>query len=136
MLRQTNWNLSMITPIFAGLLTLLYIYLSTNVIGFRRTNRIGLGDGGDPHLLRLMRVHSNCAEYAPLGVLLILMLELQNAPVWLLLGVGLMLLAGRCIHAFGVGGAQETRGARTLGMALTLTALGVSGLANMFVALT
>ena len=126
----------MITPFFAGLLTFLYIFLSVRVITARRVNRIGLGDGGNADLQRCMRVHANCAEYAPFGLLLMLIAELQNVLGWLIMSIGLMLLAGRLVHAFGVGGAAETRGSRTLGIALKLTALGVEGLANLFAVLT
>ncbi len=122
----------MITPFFAGLLTLLYIYLSVEVIVARRVNGIGLGDGGNVDLQRRMRVHANCAEYAPLGLLLMFMAEFQDMPKWLILTTGLTLLVGRMVHAFGVGGTRETGGSRTIGMALTLTALGVGGLANLF----
>lgn len=121
----------MITPIFAGVLTLAYVYLTLQVISARRTNRIGLGDGGNADLLRRMRVHSNFVEYAPLGLLLMFMAELQNVPVWMLLLVGIVLLAGRMIHAFGLSGTSETPGLRTIGMALTITALIAAALINM-----
>ncbi|MCR9139388.1 MAG: MAPEG family protein [Alphaproteobacteria bacterium] len=121
----------MITPIFAGVLTLIYVYLTIQVISARRTNRIGLGDGGNADLLRRMRVHSNFAEYAPLGLLLMFMAEMQGVPAWAMLLVGLVLLAGRFVHAIGLSGTAETPGLRTVGMALTLTALIAAALINL-----
>lgn len=121
----------MITPLFAGVLTLVYVYLSMRVISARGTNRIGLGDGGNVDLLRRMRVHSNFAEYAPLGLLLLLLAELQSVPAWVLLLVGFVLLAGRSIHAFGLSATTEIPGLRTVGMALTLTALIAGALINL-----
>ncbi len=121
----------MITPLFAGVLTLLYIYLATRVISARGANGIGLGDGGNTDLLRRMRVHSNFAEYAPLGLLLLLLAELQGLPAWALILIGLVLLAGRFIHAFGLSRARETHNLRTIGMVLTLTAMAVLALVNI-----
>ena len=69
-----------VTPIFAGGLTLLYVYLAVRVITTRRTVRIGLGDGGDAEMLRCIRVHANFAEYVPIGLLLMAMAELLSAP--------------------------------------------------------
>ena len=36
-----------VTPIYAGLLALLYVFLSLRVIRMRRGARISFGDGGD-----------------------------------------------------------------------------------------
>ena len=70
-----------VTPIYAGLLALLFILLSMRVIGTRRAARVALGDGGIPALLRRQRVHGNFAEYAPLALLLMALAELQGLPV-------------------------------------------------------
>ncbi len=126
----------MITPVFAALLTFLYIFLSLRVIAARRRNSVGLGDGGNADLQRRMRVHANCAEYVPLGLLVMLMAELQDVAAWLIIAIGLLLLAGRLVHAFGVGGESETRGSRTVSMGLTFTALGLGALVGGLVAMT
>lgn len=82
-----------------------------------------------------MRVHGNCAEYAPFGLLLMLMVELQQGPQIAVASIGLVLLVGRLVHAFGVGGEVETKGARTLGMGLTFAALGFAGAFGLALAL-
>lgn len=117
-----------VTAIYAGLLTLLLLGLSVRVILYRRSNRIGLGDAGDAILLRRMRAQSNCAEYAPLGLVLLGLAELNGAPGLALHILGLTLLAGRMIHAIGFGREPETLAMRILGMVLTLTMLGVTAL--------
>lgn len=121
----------MITPVFAGILTLVYVHLSSRVILARRSNGIGLGDGGNVDLMRRMRVHSNFSEYVPLGLLLMALAELQDVPVWMLILIGIVLLAGRSVHAVGLGSAKETLVFRTMGMALTLSALVAGALVNM-----
>jgi uncharacterized protein len=88
-----------IKPTYAVPLVLLFIALSVRVILYRRGNRVALGDAGDRTLLMRIRAHGNCAEYAPLGLLLLLMAELSGgAPVGLHLA-GFCLLIGRIVHS-------------------------------------
>lgn len=117
-----------VTPIYAAILTCLYIWLSARVILYRRGNRLSLGDEGDRRLLALMRTHANCAEYAPLGLLLLLMVELMGAPNMALHLIGLLLLAGRLLHAYGFSAEPQIMRFRVLGMVLTFTALALSAL--------
>ncbi|TYC67868.1 glutathione metabolism protein [Stappia sp. BW2] len=117
-----------ITPLFAGLLTLLYIYLSIRVIAVRKSERVGLGDGGHSGLQRRMRAHGNFAEYAPLALVLMLILELTGTAHWLLWALGLALLAGRALHAYSVSQEPEPLKFRVAGMGLTFTVLAVAAL--------
>ena len=73
-----------VTPIYAGLLVMLFFILSARVIQRRISARISVGDGDDKDLRKRMRVQANCAEYAPFGILLLLIVELQGTPVWTL----------------------------------------------------
>jgi uncharacterized membrane protein YecN with MAPEG domain len=70
-----------------------------------------------------MRVHSNFAEYVPLTLLLIFMLESLGAARALIHAPYLALLCGRLCHAYGVSQLSEKFGYRIAGMALTFTAL-------------
>jgi uncharacterized protein len=116
-----------ITALYAGLLTALYLALTWRVIVVRRGRRVDMGDGGDRLLLRYLRGHGNFAEYAPLGLLL-LVLEQGGWPVWLLHGLGLALLAGRLAHAWSFSAAELRLPTRTAGMALTLSMLAAAAL--------
>ncbi len=112
-----------ITGVYAAALTLLYLLLSLRVIAVRRGQKISLGDGDNPDLLRRMRAHGNFAEYAPLGLILLLIAEQQgSAPVWLHL-TGLMLLAGRAAHGLNFTYALKSPALRTGGMGLTFLSL-------------
>ncbi|HUL05784.1 MAG TPA: MAPEG family protein [Candidatus Acidoferrum sp.] len=124
-----------VTPVYAGLLALMFILLSVRVIGMRRAARVALGDGGNPALLRRQRVHGNFAEYVPLALLLMALAELQHLPDWLIHAIGILLLVGRATHAYGVGCEPELPRARVLGMALTFAALGTGAVANLASAL-
>ena len=121
-----------ITPIYAGIIGLLFILLSTRVIVYRRANRISLGDAGDKNLLKRMRAQANCAEYAPMGLLLLALAELAGAPGVAVHTAGITLLAGRVMHAYGFASTPQKMGLRVGGMMLTLimialTALGLIG---------
>jgi uncharacterized membrane protein YecN with MAPEG domain len=60
-----------ITALYAALLTMLFVVLSVRVIAMRRGSGAALGDGGNPELLRRIRVQGNFAEYVPLGLVLL-----------------------------------------------------------------
>jgi uncharacterized membrane protein YecN with MAPEG domain len=110
-----------ITALTASLLAVLLFVLSLRVILFRRKNRISIGDNGDEILAYRVRAQANLAEYAPLGVLLILIAELQGAqPVLLGVLAGAFVL-GRLAHgyAFSFAGPKAFN-PRVLGMHLTL----------------
>ena len=115
-----------VTAFYAALLTPLFVLLSVRVIGARRAGKQALGDGGDAALLRRMRVQANFAEYVPLALILLSLAESMRAPVWLLHGLGITLLAGRVSHAWGVSRPDETLSFRVAGMAMTLLTLGMS----------
>lgn len=123
-----------VTPLFAGLLALVYIVLSARVIAARKSARIGIGDKGNAALLRRMRVHGNFAEYVPLTLLLLLMLELMGGTPWLLWVLGAALLIGRLLHAYGVSREPEPLVFRMTGMILTFSTLVIAALADLVLA--
>ena len=109
-----------ITPIYAALAALVFLVLSARVILYRRSNRISLGDEGDKNLLKRMRAQANCGEYAPIALLLLLLTELVGAPAVAVHALGLALVAGRVMHAYGFGSTPQIMALRQLGMVLTL----------------
>ena len=112
-----------VTPFYAALFALLFFALSVRTLRLRKRLRIAVGDAGDEHMLRAMRVHGNFAEYVPLTLLLIFMLEATGAaPAWVH-AFCIALLAGRLSHAFGVRRVDEQLKYRVFGMAATFTAL-------------
>lgn len=56
----------------------------------------------DGVLQRTIRAHGNFIEYVPLGLLLLLALELEKAPAVFLWVLGAMLILARISHAWGV----------------------------------
>jgi hypothetical protein len=112
-----------VTPAYAALLALLFIALAVRTIRLRRRLRVGIGDGNDRELARAVRVHANFAEYVPLALLLIWLLESGGAPAAAIHGLCAALLAGRLLHAWGVSRVREDLRFRVAGMALTFVAI-------------
>ncbi len=119
------------TPVYAALLAILFLVLSVRVARSRKATRILLGTEGDPELLRRVRVQGNCAEYAPLGLLLILIVELQGCPTWWVHGLGVLLLVGRVVHAWGVSQTDEPALIRGAGMVMTLSSIGLAAVTTL-----
>ncbi len=91
-----------ITLIYAGLLGLLFLLLSFWVVKRRAQFRVMIGEGEAPEMLAAIRAHGNFAEYVPLTLLLMALCELAGVgSLWLHLG-GVLLLAGRILHAIGI----------------------------------
>lgn len=120
-----------VTPIYAGLLALLYVFLSLRVIRLRRAQRISLGDGGDAQMQRRMRVHGNFAEYVPLALVLMFLAEWLGQPTWLIHLMGALLLIGRAAHAYGVSQTPQILPLRVGGMVSTIAAIMVGAIANL-----
>lgn len=108
----------MITGIYAALAALLIVALARNVISLRREYKVPLGDGGHQDLLAAIRAHANAVEYLPMGLLLLLLLELSQSPAWLIHLLGSLFIIGRLIHANGVSKANISR--RIIGMQFTI----------------
>lgn len=115
-----------ITPIYAAICALIYVYLSFRVIGGRRSTSTSLGDGGDDALQRSIRVHGNFAEYVPMMLILMALAELQSVPAVTLHALGILMLAGRLSHAYGLPGGRARSNFRVAGMIMTFIAL-ISG---------
>jgi uncharacterized protein len=117
-----------ITAFYAALLAGLFLFLSVRVIGWRRERRVEFGHGEDFELLRRMRVHANFAEYVPFALLLMALAESMEPPNLLLHAAGIVLVAGRIIHAYGVSQSPPIMRFRVYGMAMTITAIAIAAL--------
>lgn len=63
---------------------------------------IATKEADDGVLQRTMRAHGNFIEYVPIGLLVLVALELMQAPAELLWGLGATLILSRIAHAWGV----------------------------------
>jgi len=129
-------TLPTILPPYAALLALLFVYLSVRTIGVRRRLQIAIGDKDHPEMQRAMRVHANFAEYVPLGLVMLALVESRAPAAWLMHALCLCLLVGRLLHAYGVSQTPERFQFRVSGMALTFTCLIGAALFLLVTALT
>lgn len=109
----------MITMLYAGLCAILVVLLGLRVVQFRFRHKIGLGDGGNPDLMRRVRAHANAIENLPLALLLLGGMELNGYPAALVHGFGATLFVSRTAHAWGLSHSSGTSRGRFLGTLFT-----------------
>lgn len=121
----------LVTPLYAALLTAWFLVLSALVIRKRRLG-ISLGDGGDRAMQRLIRGHANFAEYVPLALLLLAMLEANHFSIYLLHLLGLTLLVARVLHGYALSFTRRWMLGRVWGAALTFLVLAIESLSCLY----
>jgi hypothetical protein len=82
-----------------------------------------------------LRVQANFVENVPLGLLLLLGLELQGAPAGALHGFGASLLVCRVLHAFGLSQYEGANYPRLIGAQGTFLLLSIMSVALVYGAL-
>jgi uncharacterized membrane protein YecN with MAPEG domain len=113
------------TLLYGGLNALLVTLLGINVSLVRLRDKIRVGAELPKPLLRKVRAHGNAAEWVPLGIVLLLVLEISGAgPKWLHLFGGAFLFS-RLLHAFGF-----LSGIRTSVWGATLNYVTLSGMSG------
>ena len=116
------------TSLYAGLLAIIYMALAANV-GMTRTRRkISLGDSGDPDLIVSIRRHANFAEWVPLALLLMALIELNGGSKTWLHTLGAVLLAARIVHPFGLDVSDLSKWQRIAGAAGTILVIAAAAL--------
>lgn len=117
-----------VTPIFAALLGLIFVFLSIRTVSARRKAQVSLGDGGDEPLQKAIRAHANFIEYVPITLLMMLFLEMRAVSIYVIIVLGVLLFVGRCLHAVGVSRTPPNFQFRKIGMVFTFLALLIASL--------
>lgn len=112
-----------VTPLYAALLALWFTLLSLHVISRRRAARVSLGDGGNGPLQRAIRAQANFAEYVPLALVLLLVIELSRYSIYLVHAIGILLVLARLLHGYALAWNPSFRQGRVWGAALTFVVL-------------
>ena len=103
------------TALYAGMLGILLVALSAMVIRQRVRSKVDIFDGGDPQLGRAIRVQGNFAEYLPMALILMAVVEINGAPdLYLHIG-GTVLLVARLFHAYGLSKSSGPTAGRFIG---------------------
>jgi uncharacterized membrane protein YecN with MAPEG domain len=120
-----------VTLLYGGVTALLIVLLGLNVTRARGKMNAHFGTSPDS-IAREQRAHGNAAEWAPLGILLLLLLELAGVSSLALHVLGGSLVAGRVMHA---AGALIRRRTPLVSLGATLNYLVTAVLAGWAVAL-
>lgn len=91
-----------VTAATTALLALLMVALAARVSHLRRRESVAFGDGGNPALMRAIRLHGNTAEHVPVFLFLVLSLELMGGAQGLLVGTAGAFMAGRLVFCAGL----------------------------------
>jgi uncharacterized protein len=91
-----------VTLLYGSLTALLVAALGANVSRLRGAKKSFIGDTPDSELQRTIRAHGNATEWAPLMIVMLMVLELAGASSQLLHVAGGTIVAARLLHAFGV----------------------------------
>ncbi|MBS0517283.1 MAG: MAPEG family protein [Proteobacteria bacterium] len=91
-----------VTATYAALFGLIFLGLTAWVIGGRARFKAHHGDGGEERLNRRIRAHANFAEYVPLILILVALLEGGGANRSIVNALLAPLLVARLAHPFGM----------------------------------
>ncbi|MER2508234.1 MAPEG family protein [Amaricoccus sp.] len=133
---MTSLSTLPIVALYVGLNGLIMLWLSVAVSRVRMRTGVWVGDGGVAELTRVMRGHANFTEYAPFGLLMLLLMAAMGLPWFLVHGFGATLTVGRLLHAAHFTGAYDALIARQIGAMLTFAAIGLGSVGLIFHALT
>ena len=118
----------MISALYASLSAFLIVLLSLHAIKKRRSNKVSVGDGGIDELKIAMAAQSNAIEYIPIALILLFALEYNQGNILLVHLFGVLLIAGRIIHAKGLLTANLKQ--RVFGMQITINTIIAMAVAN------
>jgi len=91
-----------VTAFYAGLLGLMAIAIAFKAGRLRAQLNVPIGDGGNRDLLLAMRRHANFAEWVPLALVLIALLEMSGVSKSAIHVLGGGLVIARACHALGL----------------------------------
>jgi hypothetical protein len=120
-----------ITTGYAAVLALIIVALGINVTVHRARLKISLGDGGDPLMLRMIRLHGNAIEYVPLALVLMLTYEINGGMHIALHIIGIALIAGRLIQTAAMWSTATPGLGRGSGQTLTWLSIAALAVLNL-----
>ena len=116
----------------AAAAAIINLWLGIRIGQLRHQHGVSIGDGGNEQLQRRMRAQLNFAEYAPIVLILIGLIELAGGDARILWAVGILFILARILHAFGMDQPSPSR-LRMIGMiGSTIVVLGLAGWALSF----
>ena len=120
-----------ITALYAALLVAIFVVLTARVGAQRRRVGASILDGGDMELALAMRKHGNFAEFVPLALVLMGLVEANGGNATFLHVTGIVLVLSRIAHPLGLRNDRASTPGRIAGAGgtvLMILALGVVAL--------
>lgn len=117
----------LITSIYASILAIIMIALSSHVSAQRGKANVSILDGGNAELQLRMRRHGNFVENVPMTLLIMLLAELDGVGSNWLHAAGALLVVGRILHAIGLQADKATPLRLAGGVASTISLLLMAG---------
>lgn len=128
-----------VTAFVAAVCALLLLATAIDTVRQRLRLSAAFGDHGDAKLISASRSHGNLAEYAPITIILLGLLETARANHMALMIIGAIFLIGRVAHIVGLYTPSEPGKAplgRQVGVAATFGVLLVLGLWTLWMIAT
>ena len=91
-----------ITLTIAGAAAIVNLWLATRIVMVRMKDKVLVGDGGKALLTARMRAQLNFAEYTPIVLILIGLIEFARGTQTWLWAAGIIYIIGRVLHPFGL----------------------------------
>ena len=113
---------------YGGLNAAILFWLAFQTGRVRQREKVSMGDGGNPRMIRIMRGHANALEFIPITLLTMAFSALLGAPAIALHVFGVLLTAGRVLHALHFTAADAPGWQRFAGTGLSMLAMLGSGM--------
>ena len=101
----------------AAACALINLWLAIRVGQMRRLHKVSVGDGGNMAVIARMRAHANFIEYAPIVLILLVLLELARGTTVFAWGYGFVFVIARICHGLGM---DTWKPGRAIGVGLTM----------------
>jgi len=119
------------TAAYASILALIVVALAINVTVHRAKLKVPLGDGGNPDMLRMIRLHGNAIEYLPLAIVLMAIYEINGGWHWALNAIGIVLIVARLLQSWNMWNTAIAGFGRISGQSLTWLSIAALAVLNL-----
>lgn len=117
--------------IYAGLNSFVLIWLAVQTGLIRQREKVFMGDGGNPRMIRVMRGHANAIEFIPITLISMTLAALLGTSALILHVLGIMLTLGRVLHGLHFTAADAPAWQRSAGTGLSVLAMVGAALAAL-----
>ncbi len=91
-----------VTSVFVAIAAIAMTCLGLLVAVTRLRMRVRFGDNGESLLFKRIRTHGNFAEYVPLALIALALIEYNGAAKWIVWTLGVVMVVSRASHAAGI----------------------------------